>query len=72
MTAFKLALRNLIGAGLRTWLNVGVLALILNLIIWHYGLLDGWNHMAEKDMIAWEIGGGQVWNENYDPYDRQW
>jgi len=69
MTAFKLAFRNLIGAGLRTWLNVGVLAFILILIIMHYGILDGWNRQAVTDMIAWEIGGGQIWQENYDPYD---
>jgi len=69
MKAFKLAFRNLIGAGLRTWLNVGVLAFILILIIMHYGLLDGWNRQAVTDMIAWEIGGGQIWQENYDPYD---
>jgi len=69
MKEFKLAFRNLIGAGLRTWLNVGVLAFILILIIMHYGMLDGWNRQAVTDMIAWEIGGGQIWQENYDPYD---
>jgi len=69
MTAIKLALRNLIGAGLRTWLNVFVLALILILIIWHYGIIDGWNRMAIRDMINWEIGGGQIWTADYDPYD---
>lgn len=69
MTAFKLAFRNLIGAGTRTWLNVGILAFILILIITHYGILDGWNKQAIRDMIEWEIGGGQIWNENYDPYD---
>jgi ABC-type lipoprotein release transport system permease subunit len=69
MTAIKLALRNLIGAGLRTWLNVFVLALILILIIWHYGIIDGWDRMAIRDMIDWEIGGGQIWTENYDPFD---
>jgi ABC-type lipoprotein release transport system permease subunit len=46
-----------------------VLALILILIIWHFGIIDGWNRMAIRDMIAWEIGGGQIWTENYDPYD---
>jgi len=69
MTAFKLALRNLIGAGLRTWLSVLILAIILILIIWQYGVIDGWNKMAMRDMIAWEIGGGQIWTEEYDPYD---
>jgi ABC-type lipoprotein release transport system permease subunit len=69
MTALKLALRNLIGAGLRTWLSVFVLAVILILIIWQYGVIDGWDRMAVRDMIAWEIGGGQIWTEDYDPYD---
>ena len=46
MTAIKLALRNLIGAGLRTWLSVFVLAVILILIIWQYGVIDGWDRMA--------------------------
>ena len=69
MTAIKLALRNLIGAGLRTWLSVFVLALILILIIWQYAIIDGWDRMAMRDMIAWEIGGGQIWTEGYDPYD---
>ncbi|MBL7110965.1 MAG: ABC transporter permease [Bacteroidales bacterium] len=69
MTAIKLALRNLIGAGLRTWLSVLVLALILILVIWQYGIIDGWDRMAMRDMIAWEVGGGQIWTEDYDPYD---
>lgn len=69
MLSLKLALRNLIGAGLRTWLNVFVLSFIYILIIWHYGILDGWNHQASKDMKAWEVGNGQYWHQNYDPYD---
>jgi len=66
---FKLAIRNLLGAGLRTWLNVFVLSIAYVVIIWHYGLLDGWHRQAEKDTIEWQIGGGQYWNKNYDPYD---
>ncbi len=69
MTALKLALRNLIGAGLRTWLSVIVLAIILILVIWQYAIIDGWDRMAERDMIAWEVGGGQIWTKDYDPYD---
>ncbi len=69
MTSIKLALRNLIGAGLRTWLSVFILALILILIIWQYAVIDGWDKMAMRDMIDWEIGGGQIWTEKYDPYD---
>lgn len=69
MLAIKLAYRNLIGAGLRTWLNVFVLSFVYVLIIWHYGIIDGWNIQARKDMQAWEVGDGQYWHQNYDPYD---
>jgi len=69
MLAIKLAYRNLVGAGLRTWLNVFVLSFVYILIIWHYGVLDGWNHQASKDMKAWEVGNGQYWHQDYDPYD---
>jgi putative ABC transport system permease protein len=69
MLSIKLAYRNLVGAGLRTWLNVFVLSFTYVLIIWHYGVLDGWNHQASKDMRAWEVGNGQYWHQNYDPYD---
>lgn len=69
MMAFKLALRNLIGAGLRTWLNVIVLSFAFVVIIWHKGILDGWDRQARTDMINWEAGGGQYWQQNYDPYD---
>lgn len=65
----KLAFRNVLGAGLRTWLNVAVLSMAYFLIIWQQGLLEGWNQQARRDMIDWEIGGGQYWHENYDPYD---
>jgi ABC-type lipoprotein release transport system permease subunit len=69
MIAFKLAYRNLVGAGLRTWLNAIVLSLAFVVIIWHKGLLDGWNRQARRDTIDWEIGGGQYWHQKYDPYD---
>ncbi|MBN1158475.1 MAG: FtsX-like permease family protein [Bacteroidales bacterium] len=67
--AIKLAFRNLIGAGLRTWLNVIVLSFSFVLIIAAKGILVGWDRQAKRDMTSWEIGGGQYWNENYDPYD---
>lgn len=67
--AIKLAYRNLIGAGLRTWLNVIVLSFSFVVIIWMKGILVGWDHQAKNDMTNWEIGGGQYWHENYDPFD---
>jgi ABC-type lipoprotein release transport system permease subunit len=69
MIAFKLAYRNLIGVGLRTWLNIIVLSMAYVIIIWQQGLLDGWNRQALRDMIDWELGRGQYWHQQYDPYD---
>ncbi|OEU71793.1 MAG: ABC transporter permease [Desulfuromonadales bacterium C00003093] len=69
MIALKLAYRNLVGAGLRTLLNVIVLSMAYLIIIWQQGFLDGWNRQALHDMINWEIGGGQYWQQQYDPYD---
>jgi len=69
MLALKLAYRNLMGARLRTWLNVFVLSLSFVVIIWHKGIIGGWDQQARRDTIEWEIGGGQYWQENYDPYD---
>ncbi len=65
----RLAWRNLVGAGLRTWLSVIVLSISYVIIIWQNGLLDGWNQQALKDMINWEIANGQYWHQQYDPYD---
>ncbi len=67
--AIKLAYRNLIGAGLRTWLNVIVLSFSFVVIIWMRGIMLGWDHQAKNDMINFEIGGGQYWHELYDPFD---
>jgi putative ABC transport system permease protein len=66
---FKLAMKNLLGAGLRTWLNVIVLSFSFLVIIWHKGLLNGWDRQAKNDMINWETGTGQFWQSSYDPYD---
>ncbi len=67
--AIKLAWRNLIGAGLRTWLNVLVLSFSFVVIIWLNGVMKGWDYQAKHDMTRYEIGAGQYWHEAYDPYD---
>lgn len=69
MLEFKLAFRNLFGAGLRTWLNVTVLSIAFVIIIFYNGMLDGWNRQARNDTKAWECGSGEIWNHLYDPYD---
>ena len=65
----KFAFKNLMGAGLRTWLNVFVLSMAFVLIIFTQGLLEGMNKQTEEAMINSEIGGGQYWHPSYDPYN---
>lgn len=69
MLAIKLALKNLAGAGLRTWLNVSVLSFAFFVVVFYNGMLDGWNRQARNDSRAWEIGAGQYWHKDYDRYD---
>jgi len=69
MIAFKLAYKNLMGAGLRTLLIVFVLSLAYVLIIYMNGLYQGWDRQARIETIAWEVAEGQYWQDLYDPYD---
>ena len=69
MLITKLAFRNIIGAGLRTWLNVFVLSLAFVLIIWMQGLIQGMSRQLMNDTIDTEFGGGQFRHQAYDPYD---
>ncbi|MBL7033311.1 MAG: FtsX-like permease family protein [Candidatus Delongbacteria bacterium] len=65
----KLALRNLWGAGVRTWLNAIVLSLSFFTIIWSQGVYHGMQVDATRNMIAMELGGGQYRHPDWDPYD---
>ncbi|MBN1222969.1 MAG: ABC transporter permease [Candidatus Aminicenantes bacterium] len=65
----RLALRNILGAGIRTWLNVVVLSFAFVAIIGMQGIYIGMGEQAADAMIDAECGGGQYWNENYDPND---
>ena len=69
MLAIKLAFKNLMGAGLRTWLNVSVLSFAFVVIIFYNGMIDGWNRQSRIDTQAWETGEGQFWHPEYDRYD---
>jgi ABC-type lipoprotein release transport system permease subunit len=69
MIALKLAYRNMMGAGLRTWLTVSVLAFTFVMIVMQFGFLRGWNLQASSDMIKWEVGGGQYHAPGYDQWD---
>lgn len=69
MLSLKLAFKNLMGAGLRTWLNVSVLSFAFLIIVFYNGMIDGWNRQSRKDTQEWEIGKGQFWHPEYDRFD---
>ena len=69
MMIFKLAFRNIYGAGLRTWLNAIALSFSFVAIIYLQGLYNGMNDQIEKATIDAQYAGGQYWQKDYDPYD---
>jgi putative ABC transport system permease protein len=69
MLIIKLAFRNIIHSGMRTWLNVLVLSFAFVLIILIEGLYDGMSEQVRDAEIDSNVGGGQFWQKDYDPYD---
>lgn len=65
----RLAWRNLIGGGFRTWLNVFILSVVMVTIVGFQGMYNGWQNAGELGRIRWHIADGQFWQEKYDPYD---
>jgi ABC-type lipoprotein release transport system permease subunit len=66
---FKLALRNLLYSGLKTWLNVLALSLSFVVIILAQGFYDGLKKEIANSTIDLYYGGGQYWVNTYIPYD---
>ncbi|MDW7679763.1 MAG: FtsX-like permease family protein [bacterium] len=69
MMIHKLAFKNIYRAGLRTWLNVIALSFSFVAIIFLQGLYNGMNDQIEKATLDAQYGGGQYWQDDYDPYD---
>jgi ABC-type lipoprotein release transport system permease subunit len=69
MLLLKLAFRNISHAGVRTWLNVIVLSFAFVLIVLTEGLYDGMSEQVKDAEIDSNVGGGQFWQKDYDPYD---
>ena len=66
---FKIAIKNLIGARLRTFLNVFVTSISFFVILFISGMYDGMRQYAKQTTINTEIAGGSYWHPNYDPLD---
>jgi ABC-type lipoprotein release transport system permease subunit len=66
---FKIALKNLLGARLRTFLNVLVTAFSFFLILFMSAMYDGMLEHAKQVTMDTEIAGGAYWHPEYDPLD---
>ena len=66
---FKIAIKNLFGARLRTILNVFVTSFSFFIILLMSGMYDGMLQHAKNVTIDTEIAGGAYWHPNYDPLD---
>jgi ABC-type lipoprotein release transport system permease subunit len=69
MFTLTLAVRNILSAGIRTWLNVVALSFAFVAIIFMQGFYDGLNEQVERATVDALYGGGQYWQKGYDPYD---
>ena len=65
----KIALKNLLGARLRTFLNVLVTAFSFFLILFMSAMYDGMLQHAKQVTMDTEIAGGAYWHPEYAPLD---
>ena len=66
---FKIAIKNLFGAKLRTGLNVFVTSISFFLVIFVSGMYDGMREYAKNVTIETEVAGGTYWHPEYDSMD---
>jgi len=69
MLTMKLAIKNLLHSGLKTWLNISVLTIVFIMILFLQGFYSGMFNQIEHNMIEYEVAGGQYWHEDYDPHN---
>ena len=69
MVDIKLAMKNLLGAGMRTWLNVIVTSVSFTIIIFFNAMYDGLREDSKRIMMDTEVAGGQYWHPEFDPFD---
>ncbi|MFC1745571.1 hypothetical protein ACFL35_16385 [Candidatus Riflebacteria bacterium] len=69
MLLFRVALRNLLGTGLRLWINVLVISLSIVIIIFMQGILAGMDRQMYDATIKTEVGGGHIRSALFDPLE---
>ncbi|MFO8144628.1 MAG: FtsX-like permease family protein [Candidatus Syntrophosphaera sp.] len=66
---FKLALRNIIGNGWRSLINMAVIAIIFIGMVWMEAMYHSWIALAKTQQKEWEFASGMLRSDEYDPYD---
>lgn len=66
---FKLALRNIIGYGWRSLINMLIIAIVLTGLIWMEAMWYSWLRLAKTQQQEWEFAGGMLRVRSYDPFD---
>ncbi len=66
---FKIAIKNLLGDRLRTFLNVLITAFSFFLILFMSAMYNGMLEHAKQVTMDTEIAGGAYWHPRYDPLD---
>lgn len=69
MLTLRLAYKNLVNAGTRTWLNVLVTSMSFVFIIMLNGFYTGMLERTKEIVIDTEVAGGVYWHPAYDPDD---
>ncbi|WP_044205867.1 ABC transporter permease [Flammeovirga sp. OC4] len=67
--SFRLAFRNIISSGLRTWLTITTLSLAFVMILFFNSMYTGWEYQGIRDQVNWEFAQGQVIHPDYDKLD---
>jgi len=65
----KLALRNIIGNGWRSLINIFILSLVLTAMIWMQTMYHSWIKLAITQTIEWQMAEGQFHHKDYDRFD---
>ena len=69
MLIIRCAFKNLLGAGLRTWLNCLTLGIAMVVIVFLQGLYQSFEDTMKRARVAEEVGQGQYWQDTYDALD---
>jgi len=66
---FRLALRNIIGNGWRSFINILIIAIVMIGMIFMESMYHSWTLLAKTQQKEWESGKGMFRVNSYDPFD---